>query len=67
MLNGAQEAITESTNLEEVTQEITSGVSEMALGAEQINMTVDKAHEISGRMCDGIDSLMKEVSRCKVG
>jgi len=66
MLIGAQEVIKESKNLERVTQEITSGMNEMASGAEQINIAVNHVNAISGKNREGIDSLMKEVSRFKV-
>jgi methyl-accepting chemotaxis protein len=66
MLEGANEVINESQNLEKVTQEITSGMNEMASGAEQINIAVHQVNELSSRNRDGIDSLMREVSKFKV-
>ena len=66
MLEGAQEVIRESQNLEKVTQEITMGMNEMANGADQINIAVHQVNEISGKNREGIDSLMKEVSRFKI-
>jgi len=66
MLEGAQQVIQESQNLEKVTQEITSGMNEMATGADQINMAVNHVNEISGKNREGIDALIKEVSRFKV-
>jgi len=66
MLEGAQQVIVESRNLEKVTQEITSGMNEMATGADQINIAVHQVNEISGKNRDGIDSLMREVSKFKV-
>ena len=66
MLGGAKEVIRESTNLERVTQEITSGMSEMAVGADQINIAVDQVNRISIKNREGIDTLIKEVSRFKV-
>ena len=63
---GAKEVIEESASLERATQEITSGMNEMATGAEQINSAVNQVNEISGRNRDGIDHLIKEVSRFKV-
>jgi methyl-accepting chemotaxis protein len=66
MLEGAKEVIQESTNLEKVTQEITSGMNEMASGADQINVAVNHVNEISGKNRDGIETLMREVSRFKV-
>ena len=66
MLAGAQEVIKESQNLEKATQEITSGMNEMASGAEQINIAVHQVNEISTKNRNGIEILMKEVSRFKV-
>jgi len=66
MFEGAKEVIQESNNLEKVTQEITSGMNEMAVGADQINMAVHQVNEISIQNRDGIDALIKEVSRFKV-
>jgi methyl-accepting chemotaxis protein len=67
MLEGSKEVIHESQNLEKVTQEITSGMNEMASGAEQINVAVNHVNEISNKNREGIDTLMREVSRFKVG
>ena len=39
---------------------------EMASGAEQINVAVNHVNEISGKNREGIDALMKEVSRFKI-
>ena len=66
MLDGAKEVINESVNLEKVTQEITSGMNEMASGAEQINIAVTQVNEITIKNREGIDALLKEVSRFKV-
>ena len=66
MLDGAREVIGESGNLEKVTQEITLGMNEMATGAEQINLAIDHVNRISGRNREGIDNLIREVSRFKV-
>jgi methyl-accepting chemotaxis protein len=67
MLNGAKEVIQESNNLDRATQETTSGMNEMSSGAEQINVAVNQVNEISGHNRDGIDILLREVSRFKVG
>jgi len=66
MLAGAKEVIQESQNLEKATQEITGGINEMASGAEQINIAVNNVNEISAKNREGIDMLIKEVSRFKV-
>jgi len=66
MLEGSQEVMKESRNLERVTQEITGGMNEMAQGADQINLAINSVNEISLKNREGIDSLMKEVSKFKV-
>jgi len=66
MLEGAQQVIIESQNLEKATQEITSGMNEMASGADEINTAVNHVNEISSKNREGIDILVKEVSRFKV-
>ena len=66
MLQNSKEVIRESDNLEKQTQEISSGINEMASGADQINTAVNQVNEISGKNREGIDHLIKEVSRFKV-
>jgi methyl-accepting chemotaxis protein len=66
MLEGSREVMKESHNLEKVTQEITSGMNEMASGAEQMNVSVHHVSEISGKNKQAIETLLKEVSRFKV-
>jgi methyl-accepting chemotaxis protein len=65
MLEGSNEVIQEGQNLEKVTQEITFGMNEMASGAEQINVAIHHINEISGKNREGIDTLIKEVSKFK--
>ncbi|MDR2702138.1 MAG: methyl-accepting chemotaxis protein [Spirochaetaceae bacterium] len=66
MLEGSKEVMKESQNLSRVTQEITGGMNEMASGAAQVNIAVNRVNEISGKNREGIDTLMREVSRFKV-
>jgi len=66
MLEGSQEVIKESHNLETVTQEITGGMNEMATGADQVNVAVHNVNDMAGKNREAIDSLIKEVSRFKV-
>jgi methyl-accepting chemotaxis protein len=66
MLDGSKEVMHESQNLERVTQEITGGMNEMATGAEQVNIAVTHVNEISAKNREGIETLMREVSRFKV-
>ncbi|MDR2923860.1 MAG: methyl-accepting chemotaxis protein [Treponema sp.] len=66
MLEGSKEVISESQNLEKVTQEITGGMNEMASGADQVNIAVHNVNEISNKNREGIETLIREVSRFKV-
>jgi methyl-accepting chemotaxis protein len=66
MLEGSKEVINESRNLEKATQEITGGMNELASGADQMNVAVHHVNEISHKNREGIDTLMREVSRFKV-
>jgi len=66
MLEGSKEVIQESLNLEKATQEITGGMNEMATGADQINTAVHHVNDISLKNRDGINVLIKEVSRFKI-
>jgi len=66
MQEGSREVIAESSNLEKATQEIAAGINEMATGAEQINIAVDHVNRISTKNRDGIETLIREVSRFKV-
>ena len=65
-LEMGMEVIVESKNLEKATAEITSGMNEMASGADQINTAVNHVNEISRQNSDVIKNLAKEVSRFKV-
>jgi methyl-accepting chemotaxis protein len=66
MLDGSKEVMHESQNLEKVTQEITGGMNEMAQGADQVNIAVHNVNEISVKNREGIESLIREVSKFKV-
>ncbi|MCL1811919.1 MAG: methyl-accepting chemotaxis protein [Treponema sp.] len=66
MLEGSTEVIRESTELDKATQEISSGINEMASGAEQMNVSVHHVNELSGKTREGIETLIREVSRFKV-
>jgi methyl-accepting chemotaxis protein len=66
MLEGAEEVIRESNSLEKATHEITNGMNEIASGADQINVAVHHVNEISEKNREGIDTLIREVSRFKV-
>jgi methyl-accepting chemotaxis protein len=66
MLEGSRQVIEESKNLELVTQEISNGMGEMAVGAEEINVAVDRVHGISGENKENTNVLVQEVSKFKV-
>jgi methyl-accepting chemotaxis protein len=66
MLESSEEVIGEGKNLEMATTEITNGMNEMATGADQINVAVNRVSEISGQNKDNIDVLVREVSKFKV-
>ena len=66
MLNCSKEVINESINLEKITQEIESGMNEMATGSGEINVAVNHVKEISKKNREGVDTLMREVSRFKI-
>jgi methyl-accepting chemotaxis protein len=66
MLDGSKEVMKESQNLEKVTQEITGGMNEMASGADQINIAVNNVSEMTTKNREGIETLLREVSRFKV-
>jgi methyl-accepting chemotaxis protein len=66
MLESSREVISEGKNLERATTEITNGMNEMATGADQINVAVNRVNEISGQNKDNIDVLVREVSKFKV-
>jgi methyl-accepting chemotaxis protein len=66
MLEGARQVIGEGRNLESVTALLTSGMNEMATGADQINSAVTQVNEISGKNKASIDMLVDEVSKFKV-
>jgi methyl-accepting chemotaxis protein len=52
--------------LEKVTQEITSGINDVAIEAESINAAANYIREISGKNREAISLLEQEVSRFKV-
>jgi methyl-accepting chemotaxis protein len=63
MLNGSRQVITESRNLQIVTEEISNGMNEMAAGAEQVNKTVVNVNNMSGDNKNRIAILQGEVSK----
>jgi methyl-accepting chemotaxis protein len=63
---GSREVIATSRTLESITQEITNGMGEMVVGAEQITVTVNEVNEISGRNKSDISGLIREVDKFKI-
>ncbi len=66
MLEGSKEVMNESQNLERMTHEISSGMNEMASGAEHVNVAEHHVNEISSKNRESIDNLIQEVSRFTV-
>jgi methyl-accepting chemotaxis protein len=66
MLEGSAEVIHESKNLEDATQEITRRINEMAAGADQINISINGANEITVKNKENIGLLVEEISMFKV-
>ncbi|MDR1108015.1 MAG: methyl-accepting chemotaxis protein [Spirochaetaceae bacterium] len=66
MLAESGNVINESTILKSKTGEITEGMTEMAIGAEQINHSVNHVNDISIENKEHVEDLVKAVSRFKV-
>jgi methyl-accepting chemotaxis protein len=66
MLEGSKQVILESRNLELATQEITNGMNEMGVGADEINVAVDRVNSISETNKESIEVLVGAVSKFKV-
>jgi methyl-accepting chemotaxis protein len=65
MLSDSRNVIETSKNMAAVTGEISNGMSEMAVGAEQINIAVNRVNEISVENKTDIDELLREVDKFK--
>jgi methyl-accepting chemotaxis protein len=63
--NDSYEALLEGRYLELVTEEISTGINEVAEGADQINTVVSRVNELSIRNRKNIDLLLKGVSMFK--
>ncbi|MDR1867176.1 MAG: methyl-accepting chemotaxis protein [Treponema sp.] len=66
MLFKSQEAIETSKHVEAITEEISHGMSEMAIGAEQINIAVHRVNDVSGTNKDDINELVSEVNKFQI-
>jgi methyl-accepting chemotaxis protein len=62
----SKDVISESNNLVKITAEITDGMHEMAAGAEDMNKTVLRVNEISGKNKQSIETLSLEITKFKV-
>ena len=58
--------INDSVMLKGLTVEIESGMKEMSIGAEHINMAINQVNEITGGNKESINTLMQEVLKFKV-
>jgi methyl-accepting chemotaxis protein len=66
MLEGSRQVIQESRNLETATLEVTNGINDMSVEADQINTAVKRVNEISGQNKENINVLVREVSKFRV-
>jgi methyl-accepting chemotaxis protein len=66
MLGRSGEVTQESKNLEQMTAELSGGMNEMAVGADEINSAMNQVNEICGRNRENITILAQEVSRFKI-
>jgi methyl-accepting chemotaxis protein len=60
------EVANETKNLDNLTEQVSGGMGEMATGAEQINAAVSRVSELSASNKENIDDLVIEVSKFKV-
>jgi len=66
MSTGSQQILSEISNLNKVTQEITKGMNEMATGTEQVTVAVNKVNKSTEENESSIEELMKEVGKFKI-
>jgi len=65
MAGRSEDIIRESGNLETITAEISGGMNEMAIGADQINSAVQRVNEISEENKRNINTLTAEIEKFK--
>ena len=58
--------ITQSDSLKRITEEVSGGMDEMALGADQINLTVNKVNEICVKNKNNITTLGMKIAKFRV-
>jgi methyl-accepting chemotaxis protein len=66
MHSGSTKVIDTSKTLEAITEELVNGMNEMAIGADEINVAINRVNEISGENKQDIDALIGEVNRFKI-
>jgi methyl-accepting chemotaxis protein len=66
MLTSSGDVIDASKTLEAITEELSNGMKEMDIGADQINIAVNRVNEISVGNKNDIDSLITEVNKFKI-
>jgi methyl-accepting chemotaxis protein len=66
MSTGSGEVLNTSKTLEAITEELSNGMKEMDVGADQINIAVTRVNEISVDNKNDIDELIDEVNKFKI-
>ena len=66
MLSGSNQITSEARNMNMITQEITSGMNEMASGAEQITEAVNTVNDLSTENKNSIAALLSELNKFKI-
>jgi len=66
MLQGSQEVIKEGKNLAAATEEISTGINDIASGADYINSAIARVHKVSGENKEYIAALSAEVEKFKM-
>jgi methyl-accepting chemotaxis protein len=65
MHSSSTEVMDTSKTLEAITDELVNGMNEMAIGADNINIAVNRVNEISRENKQDIDALIGEVNKFK--
>ena len=66
MLTGSRQILKETINMNSITQEISSGMNEMASGTDQVTVAVNQVNELSIENNVSINILIDEVNNFKV-
>jgi len=67
MAGESKNAMTQSSSLKQISNEISGGMDEMNMGASQINTAVNEVNEISIKNKNNIASLKEEISKFRIG